>query len=198
MSAPGPDRAALSRELETDGFILRPLNYFEAFRFTAPMRKDVDVLAALFHSRKPQSLRKWMRSPLLPRRKVRFSYLVIAKATGKPIGIHMVGLSGHKSAYFAVALHDRDWWGKGAVIETRTKLMNHFIRHADVERFFGMVDGRNLSSIFNYQRLGFTHTGSWHRHNRDPVTGEVSDVVMFELFREQWQAGPLAETTDEH
>lgn len=197
MSASAADGAALTRELETDGFILRRLSYLEAFRFTLPWRKDPDVLTALFQSSKPRSMRKWMRAPLLPRRKVRFTYAILAKATGKPIGVHTVMLSGHNSASFIVVLQDRDWWGKGVVLETRAKLMNHFIRHAGVERFFGVVYGRNLASIFNYQRLGFSHIGSWHRHHMDPVSGEVSDVVMFELFREQWQAGPFAEMKDE-
>ncbi|PWW01720.1 RimJ/RimL family protein N-acetyltransferase [Hoeflea marina] len=197
MKRPAATRVGLGDPLETARFILRPLGYIEAFRLTASWRNDPEVLIALFQSLKPRSLRKWMRSPLLPRPKVRFAYAIIDRESGRSIGVHTVALSGYRSAYFTVAVSDRDWWGKGAVLETRATLINHFIRHAGTERFFGMVHGRNLSSIFNYQRLGFSHVGSWHRHKQDPVSGEIFDVVLFELFREQWQAGPFAEAIDE-
>jgi RimJ/RimL family protein N-acetyltransferase len=78
------------------------------------------------------------------------------------------------------------------VTEARTALINHFFRHAPVDRFVGELNGRNTASLFNYRRLGFDHVGTWHRHVRNPVTGEVLDVMMFELPREKWLASPLA------
>ena len=86
----------------------------------------------------------------------------------------------------------REWRGKGVMLEVRAKVINHFFANG-VERFYGNVEGRNAASIFNYNRLGFKHVGTMHRHKQDPVTGEVIDLVSFELFREDWDDGPWSE-----
>jgi RimJ/RimL family protein N-acetyltransferase len=192
-----PVNRQLARPIETERFILKPMGYFEALRVTGQWRKDPEILAALFQSRKPRSIRKWMRSAVLPNNRNRFTFAILPRETGIAIGAEIVSLSGYRSAYLTVALHDRDWWGKGVIVETRSKLIGHFFRHGDVERFFGTVEGRNLSSIFNYQRLGFKNVGAWHRHRQDPVSGEVYDLLHFEIFRDEWEAGPFAEASDE-
>ncbi len=74
-------------------------------------------------------------------------------------------------------------------MEVRAELMNQFFRHTNVERFYGVVDARNVSSIFSYRKLGFTHNGTWHRCRQDPSTGEVFDLVTFEMFLDQWKSG---------
>ena len=48
--------------------------------------------------------------------------------------------------------------------------------------------GRNLPSIFNYRKFGFAHVGTLHRCRRDAATGEVNDMLFFEMFRDEWLA----------
>jgi len=187
---------ALARPFETKRFELRPMSRWQAMRLTASWRKDPEILVAFFQSSKPRSLLRWLRGPLMPNNVDRFAYAILPRGSARPIGVEVVSLAGYRSASFAVALNDRSWRGKGVVTEVRSKLIDHLFANG-IERVFGIVAARNASSIFNYKRLGFSHAGTWHRHRVDPVTGEVFDMVNFELFREKWISGPWAEKRDD-
>lgn len=186
-------RRRLAVPIETDRFILKPLGLLEAIRVTSPWRRDPEILTAFFQSPKPRSLRKWFRSSMLPNRKGRFVFSITPKTATEPIGAEIVTLTGYRSGFCAIAIHDKAWRGKGVVFETRSALINHFFLKGDLVRFFGIVEGRNLSSIFNYRRLDFRHAGTWHRHRQNPATGEVLDIVHFELMREAWKNAAWSE-----
>lgn len=190
-----PNRA-LARDLETERFHLKSLGRLEALQVTNSWRHDPEILLNFYRSSRPRSVLKWLKSGLVPNNVYRFTFAIIPKEGGRPIGAHAIKLTAYRTASLTVALHDRDWWGKGVVLEVRPRLINHFFRHGEIDRFIGSVNGRNAASIFNYKRLGFDHVGTWHRHFRDPVTGEVIDVLDFELFRDKWEAGPWMEHHD--
>lgn len=184
--------------LETERFILKPMGMIETLQVTNSWRYDADILNGLFQSSKPRSLPYWLLRGPLPSSKNRFAFAITPKGGQTPIGAHMVRLHGYRSAFVTVALHDRGWWGKNVVVEVRARLMNHFFAHRGIERFYGVVDSRNVSSIFSYRRLGFDHVGTWHRQKQNPVTGDVIDFVNFEMFRDQWMRGPFWEAPGEH
>lgn len=188
-----PKNRKIAIPLETERFVLEPMGYFQTLRVTNCWRRDPEILTAFYQSPKPRSLRKWMRSGLLPNNQTRFAFAIIPKGTDQPIGVEIVWLSGYRSASNMIALHKHKWRGKGVVFEIRAKIINHIFRSGDVDRFFSTVEGRNAASIFNYKRLGFNHVGTWHRHCRNPITGDVSDLVCFELLKENWDEGPWAE-----
>jgi RimJ/RimL family protein N-acetyltransferase len=173
------------------------MGYLETLRLTNRWRTDRDILLGLYQTSRSKPLIKWMRSVLMPNNVDRFAFAIIAKETGEPIGADVITLAGYRSACGSIALHDVKWRGKGVVLETRAKLINHFFKRGGVERFFGSVDGRNMASLFNYQRLGFDHAGTWHRHRCDPESGEVFDLVQFEMFRDKWNSGPWSEISDD-
>lgn len=192
-----PPNRTLACNLETERFHLRSLGTLEALRLTNSWRHDPEILHNFFRSSKPHSLFKWIRRGPIPNNTRRFTYAIVPRDGGQPIGAHAIKLFAYRSAGLTVALHDRDWWGKGVVLEVRARLMNHFFRHADIDRFVGSVNARNAASVFNYRRLGFDHVGTWHRHYRDPVTGEVIDILNFEMFRDKWEAGQWMERHDD-
>ncbi len=72
-------------------------------------------------------------------------------------------------------------------------MINHFLMYAPVDRFCGYVNARNFASIFNYRKLGFTHVGTLHRVTSDPVSGDVHDTLIFEMFRKEWEAREAAD-----
>ena len=183
--------------LETERFVLKPMGLIETLRVTNSWRHDPEILAGILQSSKPRSLPHWLLSGPIPRSKNRYAFAIIPKGEQSPIGAHMVRLHGYRSAFGTVAVHDRSWWGKNVVVEVRARLMNHFFAHGGIERFYGVVDARNASSIFSYRRLGFEHVGTWHRQKQNPVTGDVIDFVNFELFRDKWMAGPFWEAPDD-
>jgi RimJ/RimL family protein N-acetyltransferase len=182
--------------LETERFILKPMGMIETLRVTNNWRHDRDILNGLMQTSKPRSLGHWLLRGPLPRTRHRFAFAIVPKGEQAAIGAHMVRLQGYRSAFGTVAVHDRNWWGKNVVVEVRARLMNHFFAHCGVERFYGVVDSRNVSSIFSYRRLGFDHVGTWHRQKQNPVTGDVIDFVNFEMFRDQWMRGPFWEAPD--
>ncbi|RYE09139.1 MAG: N-acetyltransferase [Hyphomicrobiales bacterium] len=182
----------LAQRLETARFILTPLTVRSAFKLTAPWRNDAEILAALYLTRS-MNLLNWLHHGPMPNNVDRFTYAITPHGSATPIGIFTVRFRPCRTASTGVALRDRDWWGKGVTVEVRRKLMNHFFRHGGVDRFIGQIYGRNPASVFNYQRLGFQHIGTWHRHVWDRASGAPVDLTMFEMQRENWEKGPHAD-----
>jgi RimJ/RimL family protein N-acetyltransferase len=117
----------------------------------------------------------------------KFSHAIIPKGGGKPIGIHGMTLQKHRSATMVVAVHDREWWGKKAVAEVRSAVIDHAFEKGVVDRFCCTVNARNAASVFNYKKLGFRHVGTLHEAQCDPVSGELFDMLIFELLRVDWE-----------
>jgi RimJ/RimL family protein N-acetyltransferase len=186
-----PNRV-LARPLETERFELRPLNMLQTFQVTNCWRNDPEILSGIFVKAGMSPL-NWLRWGPFPDNIARFSFAIIPKSTSSAIGLHMVKLYEPRSARNVVGIHDRAWWGKGVVLEVRARLMNHFFRHGGVERFCGEAGARNTASIFNYRSLGYDHVGTQHSEKLDPMTGEPVDLMLFEIFRDRWMAGPFAE-----
>ncbi len=186
----------LARTLETERFILKPMGNLETFRMTDSWRSDPAILEGVMYAAN-QSRLEWLRRGPFPDNVTRFTFAIIPKGTDKAIGLHSIKLYAPRSARNMVGLHDRDWWGKDVVVEVRARLMNHFFRHADVDRFCGATVSRNMPSVFNYQRLGYDHVGTQHRDRVNPLTGEVVDLLLFEMFRDKWKRGPFAEGLDD-
>ena len=195
MGATKKNRKSLLQTLETERFKLVPVGLLQALRITNSWRSDPDILAGIYYSSKPRSLLRWIRSGPVPDNASRFVFAIVPKGSEKPIGAFCIRFRGYRSAYDIIALHDRNWWRKGVGQEVRAKLMNHFFKHGDIERYFGSADARNIASVTCFRRLGFDHIGTWHRHRQNPVTGEIIDIAQFEIFRDAWENGPFAEKT---
>ncbi len=176
----------LARMLETERFLLDPVNRLTAFAISYPWTKDPELIGAFTSSSAPRTRRKWYREMNRPNNRTKFCHAIYPKGNSKPIGMHMTALRGYRSAETSVVVHDRAWWGKGVVAEVRAQIIGHIFEHAPIDRFCAAVNARNLPSIFNYHKLGYRHVGTLHRSKSDPVTGEVFDMVLFELFREDW------------
>ena len=185
----------LARDLETERFNLRHLGPISAIRTTAHWRRDPEILAALYHSSKPRSLLKWIRTGPSPDNLERFAWAIIPKGETTAIGIHTVRLEDYRTAKLMGALSDRQWWGRDVVVDVRTRLINHFFANAEIDRIEGFTSSINAASVFNYRRLGFSHCGTRHRVKQDHEGGRVYDLINFELFREQWQKSSLYEHT---
>lgn len=183
------EASRLRSSFETERFVLKSLNIWQALQVTGSWRKDPQVLRALFPFREPKTLFDWYLRGPIPRSPRRFVYSITPKGETQPIGANTVKLFGHRSAFGVVAIHDRSWWGKDVVVEVRAELMNQFFRHTTVERFYGQVEASNVASIFCYRKLGFSHVDTWRAKQTDPVTGEAIDFVNFEIFRDEWLAG---------
>lgn len=180
-------RSELDTDLETERFHLRRCGRLQTFLLTRTWRHDPDLLEGLFLSPGSKSLLAWWFRGPRPNGRTRFAHAIVAKISGAVIGLHVVVRLGNGTAYCHVALHDRAWWGKGVVVETRARLLSHCFAHG-VDRFVATIDARNAPSIFNYRQLGFRVTGNAMTHDRDPQTGRGRPAVQLELRREDWLA----------
>ena len=181
-----PDHA-LRKAISTERFELVPLNRLAAFRLSYPWNADPELMRNLFHSSKPMRRWKWYKRVVKGIGKRKFAHAIVPRGESKPIGMHMVSFqSGYRSAGFFVALHDRSWWGKKVVEEIRREVVDTIFRSGLADRICCQVSARNMPSVFNYRKLGFRHVGTFHKSQKDAGSGELSDVVFFELLREHW------------
>lgn len=188
MASTPANLAALRASVESERFRLVPLGHWGAFQLTWPWTKDSAFMTSYWGSGEPLSAWKWYRQMIRPNNRTKFVHAIVPHGETKPIGAHSIAMRPYRSCFLAVGIHDRGWWGKGVVQEVRTRIIDHVFEHSDVERLHAQVMARNFPSIFNYRKLGFAHVGTLHRLRQDKATGEVQDMLIFEMFREEWMA----------
>ncbi len=92
-----------------------------------------------------------------------------------------------RSAQTNVVIGDRDYWGKGVVLETRAAIIDFLFEVVKVDKVWGTPYERNFPSIFNYKAQGFTCEGVLRKHIVN-VKGQRIDQYVFGLLREEWLA----------
>ena len=183
-----PKHHPLLEVLETERFSLRPLSRIGAFRMSyRHWNGDAEIMRNLVHSAVPMKPWRWLRKMVWVNGRTKFSHAIVPKDGGPPIGMHVVTLQKYRTAALTVVIHDRTWWGKKVVAEVRGDVIDYVFGKDVVDRFCCVVAARNMSSVFNYKKLGFTHVGTLHRAQCDPVSGEVFDTLIFELMRADWE-----------
>ena len=184
MAKPHP----MLQRLETERFVLRPLGRVEAFRIgRSNWNHDPEIMRNVVYSSKPLNPWRWLRKMVWVNRKTKFSHAIMPKDGGPPIGIHGMTLQKYRSATLVVAVHDRQWWGRKVVAEVRRAVIDHAFEKKVIDRLCCTVHARNAASVFNYKKLGFKHVGTLHRAQYDPVSGELFDMLVFELLRADWE-----------
>ena len=93
----------------------------------------------------------------------------------------------NRSAQTNVVIGDRDYWGKGVVLEARAAIIDFLFEIVKVEKIWGTPYERNFPSIFNYKAQGFTCEGVLRKHMVN-VKGQRVDQYIFGLLREEWLA----------
>jgi len=183
-----PTAQAMLRPIETDRFILRPLGLWEAYRLTCRhWLKDPEIMNGTAPNKTGLTPLRWFFAMERPNKRTKFTHAIEDRATGKIIGLNQTRCSTGFSANMSIAIHDREYWGNGVVLETRRALINALFQAGQIDRIEGNVDARNHPSVFNYRALGFTHVGTLHRVTQNRETGERSDFLLMELLREDWE-----------
>jgi ribosomal-protein-alanine N-acetyltransferase len=86
--------------------------------------------------------------------------------------------------------HGRDWWGKGANLQSKTLVLALAFAGLGLDRVTAWCSTDNGRSQTALERLGFVNEGvlrRWHVHDGDP-----KDVISYSMLREEWQASELA------
>jgi len=188
-----PPNRVLMTELETERFILRPAGFLEIMRDPGGWRTNRNIYLNVYFRKQPMSFRRWLKVGPFPDGRERFTFAIIPKGEATPVGYHMVRPNGWRTGGNTVGIHDEAWLGRNVAVEVRARLMNHFFRHGDIDRFTSRIPANNPASIFTYRKLGYAHVGTLHRERADPLTGEPLDFLLFEMLKENWMRGPYAE-----
>jgi RimJ/RimL family protein N-acetyltransferase len=92
-----------------------------------------------------------------------------------------------------VVIGEESWWGQGVPLEVRAHLLPFIFEYLGMEKVKGMIHGRNLPSIFNYEAQGFRCEGIL-RSEMPGVHGARVDVYEYGLLRDEWRAWRLNQT----
>jgi len=93
-----------------------------------------------------------------------------------------------KVAKTNIVIGEKDYWGKNVVQEVRARMLTFLFEALGMEKVKGEIQGRNYPSIFNYKAMGFTCEGVL-RNDIPRFDGKGrTDVFIFGLLREEWQA----------
>jgi RimJ/RimL family protein N-acetyltransferase len=111
-------------------------------------------------------------------------------ANHRHIGYYRVELDqSHRLATVNVIIGDKDYWGRGVVLETRAALLDYLFEKRNVAKAVGMPPARNFPSIFNYRAQGWRLEGILRAHRESRVSpGARIDQLLFALTKEDWIA----------
>ena len=184
MRKPNP---ALFAPLQTERFTLSPLSAWQGAAMTwRYWACDPEMHEPLLIENRQLRRRRWWRRMLKGYGRKKIIHAITPTGTQHPVGLHLFALRSWRTASLQIALHDRDWWGKDVVLETRKTIISHIFDSGLADRIDALVLARNISSIYTYRRLGFTHAGTAHRAVALPDGSGGADVVTFEMLRENW------------
>jgi len=173
--------------LETERFRLRPMTRRAISRASLRWTDDAEVLAGFGLKAGGWTLRRWRRTFRRYDGRRRCCYGIFTKTEGRLIGYHTheLGTKG-RQASLLVLIGERDWWGRGAVIEVRSAVLDYLFHRIGVRRVASSVHARNHASIFNYRRLGFRQEGIL-REATTEANGEPGDMVIFAMLAREWR-----------
>ena len=175
-------------ELETDRFNLVPIRPLSLVWPTWHWTKDRESFASLGWRTSGWTPRRWWRHLRHQVQRNRMCHGIWLKQGGTCIGLHVASVSvGARSAFVGVIVGERDWWAKGVVAEVRSAILDDCFTRLKLERVGAQVQARNLASVYNHRRLGFTHEGTLRSAGIDRDGSRV-DMLMFGMLREEWMA----------
>lgn len=174
--------------LETERFRLDSLTPFRASLETYPWTSDPQLMHPFGLSAGTWSRRSWYRYFRGVDNRRKFCLGITPKEQPDLIGFERFELRPRGTAFLAVLIGDRTWWGKEVVRECRSAVIDFLFECVGCLRVWGSPQVRNLPSVFNYQKLGFKCEGVLRRHSYDPATEQLQDCYIFGMLREEWAA----------
>ena len=178
-------RSGPAIRLETERFVLKSLTRRELALISYPWTNDPAVMEPLELQAGVWTPRSWEKQVIKSNNRDKFSFGIEERRSSTMIGYETVQISRTNVALLGVAIGDRDWWGKGVVVESRAAVLDFLFRERECARAWGIVFARNFPSISNYLMLGFQHEGTLRRQQWLP-NAERGDAMVFGILREEW------------
>ena len=115
-----------------------------------------------------------------------FQLGIFLKCKKKQIGYFSILIDHfHKTAEIRVLIGEKEWWGKGVVLECRKAIIDWLFYDLKLYKIFGSPIVNNIAAVFNYQKQGFNCESILKEHkivNYD----KRCDVAIFSIFRKDW------------
>lgn len=175
-------------KIETQRYVLRSLTPADVDDRYASWLGDPEVMQTLNAPPRQVSRADLQRYVARFNNKTSFHLGIFDKASGRKIGIYSIYVDpGNSLAETNVAIGEREFWGRKAVLETRAALLDFLFDVVGVFKVWGRPFARNFPAVFNYKAQGFTCEGVLRQH-RKSVDGGRLDQLMFGLLRDEWHA----------
>ena len=184
--------------LETERFLLRSLTPEDATITYVSWWNDAEVQAGLNSRPRRWDKQRAMQHIAQFNNETSFHLGIFFKDTGRMIGFFAAFPNPNtRVAKTNIVIGEKDCWGKHVVQEVRPPLLAFLFEVMGMEKVKGEIRGRNYPSIFNYKAQGFTCEGIL-RKELVHYSGEGrTDVFIFGLLREEWEAQRSAAANDE-
>lgn len=183
MSRPAPVRGVA---LHTERFDIRPIRPLEFSRQSFAWTADTEAFDDLGWRVTGWTWMRWWRKLRRLSGRKRICHGIWPKGEPRPIGLHTLTFA-DGTVTIGVVIGNRSWWGRNVVVEVRGRIIDDCFERLGVARVQGFVRSRNLPSVYNYGRLGFTHEGTMRQSRHGPDGGRA-DMLVFGLLRDEWQA----------
>ena len=175
-------KPVLLEPVQTGSYVLVPLtSKYSIWKVKRQIIADKELLGLLTQRQKPSSAWKLWKEIRRPNHRRRFHHAIVDRASGRTIGYHYINLLAYRRATLEVVIFDRQFWGKGVVIEVRKPLLLALYDQAGVRCFTSNVHSRNFASILNYKKLGFEHAGTIFSGGFDELRKEPADTLLMTL-----------------
>jgi RimJ/RimL family protein N-acetyltransferase len=176
-------------QLETERFRLRSLTPADATITYVRWWNDPEVQEGLNFGARGWDKERAIKHISQFNNDTSFHLGIFCKDTGRMIGFFAAFPQPRsKVAKTNIVIGEKDYWGKNVVQEVRARMLTFLFETLGMEKVKGEIQGRNYPSIFNYKAMGFTCEGVL-RNDIPRFDGKGrTDVFIFGLLREEWQA----------
>ena len=112
---------------------------------------------------------------------------VIDAANGKPIGLAgLVNIDRlHQTAEIYCVIGEKDWWGKGVMLEAERLLIKQAFEKMGIEKIRAYAHPSNIASIITMKKLGFKIEGTLRKEKK--IHGQRTDVICAGLLKEEFK-----------
>jgi diamine N-acetyltransferase len=112
---------------------------------------------------------------------------VIETMDKAPVGI--IGLAGinstHRTAEIYIVIGQKEFWGKGVMLEAECILINWAFNSLGLEKIWAEARPENIASVITMKKIGFQIEGTLR--NEKIVNGQRATVLHLGLLREDFK-----------
>lgn len=151
--------------------------------------RDPDIAKFLVNARYEDLSLEGLRAYVRGRRNSPSSYFfkIVARETDMKIGTVSLNTDIHQAVgSYGYIMGERHYWGGSYAMEALVLLMDFGFDVLGLRRITGSAFANNVSSRFNFRRLGFTQEGVAREHVVG-VGGEIIDSIRYGLLAREWR-----------